>query len=148
MSNLPLRLVAVCLAAGSLAACVSTPAQKPLQMSQLGELGEAPSPAATPARSHRFFVNPFFHRASYEKPTTVRLSSRSAIAEICAYPEGRAVLDRDLPGLTNRPEYPFFKHMSLQTLKGMSRGKMTDEDVAKVDADLARISPTQTASLP
>ena len=139
MSNLPLRLVAICLSAGSLAACASTPpAFQPLGMA------DAASP---PAPAHRFWRNPFLHRAAFER-RPVALSSWTPIAEICANPEGRAVLDRDLPGLTERPEYEFFKHMSLRTLKTMSRGRMSDDDVAKVDADLARISSTQRASLP
>ena len=49
------------------------------------------------------------------------------------------MLDSDLPGLTTRPEYPFFKHMSLNTLKKMSRGQMSDADLAKVRAELAQL---------
>ena len=149
MGAFPGRFAAVCAAAGTLAACASSPAQKPVEMSQLGELGEGPVAPAAPAKVHHIWINPFFRHASYERPSAIKaLSSNSPIADICSRPDGKAVLDRDLPGLTERPEYPFFKHMSLQTLKKMSRGKMTDEDIAKVDADLAHLTPTQTASLP
>ena len=49
------------------------------------------------------------------------------------------MLDSDLPGLTTRPEFPFFKNMSLNALKKMSRGQMSDADLAKVRAELARL---------
>lgn len=65
-----------------------------------------------------------------------RPSLHSPVAQICAYPGGKEVLDRDLPGLTTRPEYSFFQHMTLKTLQGMSRGQLRDDDLAKVDADL------------
>ena len=142
MINLPLRLAAVCVAAGSLGACASRPPP-------MAELGMADEPV--PVHVHRMWINPFFRHASYVQPVAKPLSSNSAIAEICAHPEGKAVLDRDLPGLTERPEYDFFKHMSLQTLRKMSRGQMSADDVAKVDADLAKLTlpaPAQTASLP
>lgn len=72
------------------------------------------------------------------------LSSRSSIAELCANAQAKAVLDRDLPGLTARPEFDLFKHMSLRTLKSMSGGRLTDADVAKVDVDLAKLPPETT----
>ena len=58
------------------------------------------------------------------------------IAQIMAYPGGRQVLDQDLPGLVDRPEYVFFAHMNLKSLQGMSRGQMKDDDIRKVAADL------------
>ena len=60
----------------------------------------------------------------------------SPIAQICAYPGGKKVLDQDLPGLTERPEYAFFSHMTLKSLQGMSRGQLKDDDLRKVAADL------------
>ena len=60
----------------------------------------------------------------------------SPIAQICAYPGGRQVLNQDLPGLVDRPEYVFFSHMNLKSLQGMSKGQLKDDDIRKVDADL------------
>ena len=71
-----------------------------------------------------------------------RLGLDTPVAALCADPRAKAVLDSDLPGLTTRPEYLFFKHMSLNNLKDMSRGKLTAADLAKVDAALQRIGPT------
>jgi hypothetical protein len=50
------------------------------------------------------------------------------------------VLDRDLPGLTTRPEYPMFKAMTLKQMQPMSNGKITKANLAKIQADLASVS--------
>ena len=68
-----------------------------------------------------------------------RLDLDTPVGRLCADPRAKAVLDTDLPGLTTRPEYPFFKSMSLNTLKKMSHGKMSDADLAKVRDQLAQI---------
>jgi hypothetical protein len=70
------------------------------------------------------------------------LSLNSSLETICAAPGGKAVLDRDLPGLTARPEFAMFKAMTLKQLKPMSRGHLTDADLAKVEADLAALNAT------
>ena len=70
---------------------------------------------------------------------TRRPGLASPIAQICAYPGGKQVLDTDLPGLTTRPEYMFFSGMSLKKLQVMSKGQLRDEDLARVDADLRRL---------
>ena len=145
MTGTAIRILGPCAALMAVSACASAPPPP------MAALGEEPAAAAAPPQSAHGWRNPFFHHAGYTTSATPRaLSSRSPIVDLCANARAKAVLDQDLPGLTGRPEFDFFKHMSLQTLKKMSGGKMTDEDVAKVDADLARIgaTPTQTASLP
>ena len=74
------------------------------------------------------------------RTASLRLSINTPVVQLCADPRAKAVLDSDMPGLTTRPEYDFFKHMSLKTLKSMSGGKMTDADLRRVDAELQRIS--------
>ena len=68
-----------------------------------------------------------------------KMDLNTPVSRLCADPRAKAVLDTDLPGLTTRPEFPFFKGMSLNTLKKMSRGQMSDADLAKVQAELAQI---------
>ena len=68
-----------------------------------------------------------------------KLDLNTPVSRLCANPRAKAVLDSDLPGLTTRPEFAFFKSMSLNTLKKMSRGQMSDADLAKVQAELARL---------
>ncbi len=50
------------------------------------------------------------------------------------------MLDRDLPGLTTRPEFPMFKAMTLKQIEPMSKGHITDAVLAKVQADLAAVN--------
>jgi hypothetical protein len=68
------------------------------------------------------------------------LTLNTSIEAICATPAGKAVLDRDLPGLTARPEFPMFKAMTLKQIEPMSKGHITDAVLAKVAGDLAALN--------
>jgi hypothetical protein len=61
------------------------------------------------------------------------------IEELAAKPETKAVLDKDLPGLTSHPAYDQFKSMTLKQLQPMSQGALTDAQLAQVQADLAKL---------
>lgn len=80
-------------------------------------------------------------------PATVTPTQRAILSvdmpveKICSNPAGKAVIDRDLPGLTTRPEYPMFKMISLKSLVGMSGGRLSNKDLAKVQADLSDAAP-------
>ncbi|MGK6319582.1 hypothetical protein [Sphingomonas sp. DT-204] len=71
--------------------------------------------------------------------TTAKFSTQTPIQDLAADAAAKAVLEKDVPGLTARPEYEMFKGMSLRQLQAYSDGKLTDELLAKVDADLAAI---------
>ena len=117
-----LRLLVVVGAAATATACAhAPPGGDEVALAPLGE-DLIPPPAAKGRRSHV-------------------ITADTPIAVICAHPAGRAVLDRDLPGLTSRPEYVFFKGMSLKALQPMSHGKLTDADIQRVDEDLRALAP-------
>ena len=61
------------------------------------------------------------------------------IEEIVANPAGKAVLDKDMPGLTTHPAYDQFKSMSLKEVQPMSQGAITDDMMTKAGADLATL---------
>lgn len=61
------------------------------------------------------------------------------IETIAADPAGKAVLDKDLPGLTSHEAYDSFKSMSLKAVQPMSNGALSDAAMAKAAADLAMI---------
>ena len=63
----------------------------------------------------------------------------SPIQEIVADAQGKAAIDKNLPGLIGLPQYDMFKGLSLNQLKAYSDGKLTDEILAKTAADLAAI---------
>jgi len=68
------------------------------------------------------------------------------IADLAAKPETKAILDKDLPGLTAHPAFDQFKAMTLKALQPMSGGNLTDEQLAAVQADLDALAKTDTTS--
>lgn len=80
----------------------------------------APAPAAAPAVAAKFNLD-------------------TPIEELVADARAKAVLDADLPGVTTHPSYDMFKAMSLRAVQPMSNGKLTDEQLKKVETDLAAI---------
>ena len=73
-----------------------------------------------------------------------QLSIDMPIGSIAAKPDGRAVLDKDLPGLCERPEFTMFKSMSLKALAGMSGGKISTAKLNQVQADLLKLNSPQS----
>jgi hypothetical protein len=61
------------------------------------------------------------------------------IADLIADPRAKAVLDADVPGLSEDENLPKFKALSLRKLAPLSGGQMTTKLLAKVEADLAAI---------
>ena len=61
------------------------------------------------------------------------------IETIVANPAGKAVLDKDLPGLTTHEAYDQFKAMTLAQVAPMSQGAITPEALKTVQADLDKI---------
>lgn len=67
-------------------------------------------------------------------------SADTPIADLVADPASKAVLDRHLPGVTAHPAYEQIKSMSLRQVQPMSGGQISDEAVARIDADLKALS--------
>ncbi len=103
---------------------------------------QSPSPSQTPSQPMPAELMPPELRPPPAAAPPRPLSLDSSLEAICATPGGKAVLDRDLPGLTARPEFAMFKAMTLKQLQPMSRGHLTDADLAKVGADLAALNAT------
>ncbi len=82
----------------------------------------APSPSSAPAAS---------------AAASGALTLDTPIEDIVANPAGKAVLDKDLPGLTTHPAYDQFKSMSLKEVEPMSQGAITEAMLTKAGADLA-----------
>jgi hypothetical protein len=63
----------------------------------------------------------------------------TSIADLADKPETKAILDKDVPGLTAHPAFEQFKGMTLKALQPMSQGQLTDEQIAAVQADLDKL---------
>ncbi len=68
------------------------------------------------------------------------LSVDAPIATLMADAKAAAVLEKHLPGIATHPAYEQFKDMSLVQVQPWSAGMITDETIAKVKEDLAKIA--------
>ncbi len=66
-------------------------------------------------------------------------ASDTPIESIAAVPEGKAALDKNLPGLTTHEAYEQFKGMSLKQVQPMSGGAITDDQIKALQADLDKL---------
>lgn len=82
-------------------------------------------------------------QAKPSQPAHQALSVDSPIEAIMVDPEGKAVLDAEMPSLSAHPAYEQFKSMSLRQLQPYSGGSITDERLVAVQAKLAAIGRPQ-----
>ena len=71
--------------------------------------------------------------------TQVRLNLDTPIETIAADPAGKAVLNAIFPEMLGHPEYENFKAMTLRQVQPLAQGAITDEAMAKAQAELAKI---------
>jgi hypothetical protein len=63
------------------------------------------------------------------------------ISALLADPASKAVIDKDIPGMSENPSISVVGTMTLRALQPMSPDKLTDKTLDQVDADLAKIPP-------
>ncbi len=68
-----------------------------------------------------------------------KLTLDTPVEAIVAKPEGKAVLEANLPGITTHEHYEMFKAMSLKQIAGMAPDRLTPDALAKVEAGLAAL---------
>ncbi|ODT61747.1 hypothetical protein [Phenylobacterium sp.] len=66
-------------------------------------------------------------------------AENTPIVDIAAKPEGKAALDKNLPGLTTHEAYDQFKSMSLKQVQPLSGGAITDDQIKALQADLDKL---------
>ena len=67
------------------------------------------------------------------------------IKNLIADPQARAVLDKDLPGMSSDENLPKFEDKSLRELQPLSGGQLTDALMKQVAADLVAIGGDDAA---
>ncbi len=70
---------------------------------------------------------------------TALSAENTPIVDIAATPEGKAALDKNLPGLTSHEAYEQFKGMSLKQVQPMSGGAITDDQLKALQGDLDKL---------
>lgn len=106
-------------------------AMVPFALPAVASAQTAPAPAAMPA--------PAATPAPAAPAATSKFSIDTPIQELYADPAPKAVMDKHMPGLTAIPQYEMIKAISLRQLQPYSDGKLTDEILAAVEADLVKI---------
>lgn len=81
-------------------------------------------------------------------PGAGMLTLDTAIERIVAEPAGKAALDAHFPELTPHKKYGTFKSLSLRQLQPLSQGLITDDALAKIEADLATVQCDVTPTDP
>lgn len=72
--------------------------------------------------------------------STAGYTLETPIEIIAADPRGAAVLNRDIPGLLANGNYGIFKGMGLRSLASLASGRLSDQVLARTEADLAALS--------
>ena len=70
------------------------------------------------------------------------------IKNLIADPQAKAVLDKDLPGMSSDENLPKFEDKSLRELQPLSGGQLTDALLKQVAADLVAIGGDAPAATP
>lgn len=66
-------------------------------------------------------------------------TGETSIGALLDNPATRAVLDKDLPGFADNPQIEMARGFTLKQVQAFAPDKLTDELLAKVDADLAQL---------
>lgn len=121
------------------AAGAQAPQAEPRSAADAAKAFSLDLPAATPAADP---ASPPIASA----PTIVAFTLDTPIAQLIADPAAKAVLDKDLPGLSGDANLAKFQSMSLRQFQPMTGGQMSDALLAKTGADLAAVGPSPVAA--
>lgn len=80
---------------------------------------------------------------SQTPPQKIAFSITTPIDRIAADQRGKAVLERDVPGVMSNSRYELYSCMSLSQLASLSGGRLSQDKLSHVNQDLAELSPNQ-----
>lgn len=72
-------------------------------------------------------------------------TATTPIGELLDNPATKAVIEKHLPGFSAHPQVDMARGFSLKAVQSFAP-EITDEILAKIDADLAAVAPAPTAS--
>ena len=99
------------------------------------KLAFAAALALAAATSPAYAVDP----APASAPAAKYSTAATTIGELLDNPATKAVLDKHLPELATNPQLDMARSMTLKQIQGFAGDMLSDEVLAKVDADLAAI---------
>ncbi len=66
-------------------------------------------------------------------------TAATPIGDLRSNPASKAVVDKNLPGFSENPRVKMALDMTLKGVQPYADGKITDENLAAIDADLAKL---------
>ena len=72
-------------------------------------------------------------------PTPAYTVADTDIGTLLDDPAAKAILDKNIPGFSANPQIDMARSMTLKAVQAYAADKLTDEALAKVDADLAKL---------
>ena len=103
-------------------------------------VGVALLPGCSPEKTASAAAQPAGSKAA----TVEHYSLDTPVEKIASNPDGKAILNRDMPGLIANPSYVLFSDMSLSQLATLSGGRLTKTKLNQVEADLEQLPITST----
>ena len=73
-------------------------------------------------------------------PAAAFSSAETDIGTLIDNPDTKAVLDKHMPGFSDNPQIAMARAMTLKQIQGFASDQITDEKLAAIDADLAKIA--------
>jgi len=95
---------------------------------------------ALPGCAQRPAPGPAMPEAVAARPRAPVFSLDTPVERIAADRRGKAILERDLPGLMASRSYLLFDDMSLSEIATLSSGQLTQTKLNLVEADLSQLS--------
>ncbi len=154
---LPRTFVLVLTAAGLGLTCEATAQPSTLSVATRSPIASAPASPADDVAMPEDMGAPIAGPASAEaspvagegaKGQEQPLSVNTPIDVIAATPQGKAALERELPGLCERPEYVMFRTMSPAKLALLSNGRISHSKLVHLQAHLVKVSVATPAEPP
>lgn len=99
------------------------------------KLAFAAALALAAATSPAYAVDP----APAAAPAAKYSTAATTIGDLLDNPATKAVLDKHMPALATNPQLDMARSMTLKQIQGFAGDMLSDEVLAKVDADLAAI---------
>jgi hypothetical protein len=95
--------------------------------------------AAAVAAAIVFSAGPALAADSASAAAPAYSTENSTIGELIDNPETKAIFDKHLPGVSSNDQFEMAKAMTLRQVQSYAPDQFSDETLAKMDADLAKV---------
>ncbi|MCR5880687.1 hypothetical protein [Phenylobacterium sp. J367] len=111
-----------------------------MNLTILASLAAAAALSAAPALAQNTAAAPAAQPAETTAPAAALSVETTPIETIAANPEGKAAMEKVLPGITSHPAYDQFKAFTLSQIQPMSEGAVSTDHLKAIQAELDKIN--------